>query len=189
MSVAEVFQRITSSLDQAGIRYMLTGSFASAYYGAGRATQDIDFVVAATGEQLRAFSRLLPAEDFYLDLQAALEALDQQSMFNVIDKKAGWKIDLIVRKSRAFSVEEFKRRKPAQVQGISLFIGTAEDVVISKLEWATLGKSQRQLEDISSILRMRWESLDRDYLQKWVADLRLKEEWNDALRLAGISGQ
>jgi len=62
-------------------------------------------------------------------------------------------------------------------------------VVISKLEWATLGKSQRQLEDIASILRMRWESLDRDYLQKWVADLRLKEAWNDALRLAGISGQ
>jgi hypothetical protein len=32
---------------------MLTGSFASAYHGAPRATQDINLVVAPTAEQLR----------------------------------------------------------------------------------------------------------------------------------------
>jgi hypothetical protein len=42
MSVPEAFQRITAALDQAGIPYMLSGSFASAYYGAPRSTQDID---------------------------------------------------------------------------------------------------------------------------------------------------
>ena len=43
MSIQDVLQRITSALDQAGIAYMLSGSFASAYYGAARSTQDIDF--------------------------------------------------------------------------------------------------------------------------------------------------
>jgi len=55
MSVQEVFQRITAALDRAGIGYMLTGSFASAYYGAPRSTQDIDLVIEATPEQMRPF--------------------------------------------------------------------------------------------------------------------------------------
>ena len=42
MTVSEVFHRITSALGEAGIPYMLAGSFASAYYGAPRTTQDID---------------------------------------------------------------------------------------------------------------------------------------------------
>jgi len=51
MSVSEVFRRITAALDQAGIAYMLSGSFASTFYGAPRSTQDIDMVIDATPEQ------------------------------------------------------------------------------------------------------------------------------------------
>ena len=108
-------------------------------------------------------------------------------MFNVVDKTTGWKIDLIMRRSRAYSAEEFGRRRSAQVQGIPLFIASAEDVVISKLEWATLGESQRQLEDVASVLRMRWDSLDHIYLQKWIAGLGLQTSWNEAQRLAGLA--
>jgi hypothetical protein len=39
MSAQDVFRRITAALDQAGIAYMLSGSFASAYYGAPRSTR------------------------------------------------------------------------------------------------------------------------------------------------------
>ena len=85
MSVSEVFHRITSALGEAGIAYMLAGSFASAYYGAPRTTQDIDLVIAATAEQLRIFVQLLSKDEYYVDLDAALEARKQQSLFNVVD--------------------------------------------------------------------------------------------------------
>jgi len=52
MSTPEVLRRIVVALDQAGISYMLSGSFASTYYGAPRTTQDIDLVIAATPAQL-----------------------------------------------------------------------------------------------------------------------------------------
>lgn len=61
MSVEEVFRRITTALDQAGIGYMLSGSFAGAHYGAPRSTQDIDLVIEATPEELRAFVEALRA--------------------------------------------------------------------------------------------------------------------------------
>jgi len=187
MSVSEVFHRITSALGEAGIAYMLTGSFASAYYGALRTTQDIELVIAATAEQLRTFVQLLSKDEYYVDLDTALEARKQQSLFNVVDMATGWKIDLIFRKSRPFSEEEFRRRKLVNLQGGPLFVASAEDVVVSKLEWAKLAQSQRHIEDVAGILRMRWDSLDRAYLEKWIPELRIEAEWNDAQRAAGLS--
>jgi predicted nucleotidyltransferase len=85
MSATGVIRRITATLDQAGIAYMLSGSFASAYYGAPRSTQDIDLVIAAAPAQLGAFVQGLPSDEYYADLDAALEAQKRQSLFNVID--------------------------------------------------------------------------------------------------------
>jgi hypothetical protein len=186
MSVSDVFHRITSALGEAGIAYMLAGSFASAYYGAPRTTQDIDLVIEATVEQLRTFVQLLSQDEYYVDLDAALEARKQQSLFNVVDLATGWKIDLIIRKSRPFSEEEFRRRTLVNLQDSPLFLASAEDVVISKLEWAKLAQSQRHIEDVAGILRMRWDALDRAYLEKWILELRIDAEWNDALRAAGV---
>ncbi len=187
MTVSEVFHRITSALGEAGIAYMLAGSFASAYYGAPRTTQDIDLVIAATAEQLRTFAQLLSKDEYYVDLATALEAHTRQSLFNVVDMATGWKIDLIIRKSRPFSEEEFRRRKLVNLQGSPLFVASAEDVVVSKLEWAKLAQSQRHIEDVAGILRLRWDSLDRAYIEKWVLELGIEAEWNDATRAAGVS--
>lgn len=189
MSVAEVFQRITNALGQAGIPYMLTGSFAGSYYGAPRTTQDIDLVIEARPAQLHTFVQLLPATEYYVDLDTALEALRRESLFNVVDMATGWKIDLIVRKSRPFSEEEFRRRKSVHFQGMELVLASAEDIVLSKLEWAKRAHSQRQIEDAAAVVRARSDSLDDAYLRKWIVDLGVTAEWDAALRAAEIPGQ
>jgi hypothetical protein len=186
MSVPNVFLRITTALDQSGIGYMLSGSFASALYVVPRSTQDIDIVIEATPEKLGAFVESLSASEYYADLDAALEAQKRQSMFNVIDLATGWKIDLIIRKSRAFSREEFGRRQRISLDDVPVFVASAEDVIISKVEWAKLAQSRRQIEDAAAILRVRREALDYLYLEKWTAELDLKTEWDDAKRVAGI---
>jgi hypothetical protein len=81
MSFPEVLQRITLALDRSGVAYMLTGSFASAYYGSLRSTQDIDLVIAATPQQLQTLIQSLPSGEYYADLDAALEAFMRESMF------------------------------------------------------------------------------------------------------------
>jgi len=166
---------------------MLTGSFASAYYGAVRSTRDIDLVIEATPAQLSDFIRRLPAEQYYADLAAALEAHQRQSLFNVIDMTTGWKIDLIIRKARAFSREEFRRRQSVDLHDLALFVASAEDVIVSKLEWSKLAQSARQMEDVAAILRLRFQSLDRPYLEKWIMELGLENQWNDAQRIAKLS--
>jgi predicted nucleotidyltransferase len=107
MSISAVLQRITTALDQSSAAYMLTGSFASAYYDTPRSTQDIDVVVEASADQLRAFVNSLPVDQYYSDLDVALQAHRAESMFNVVDRSNGWKLDFIIRKSRPLSRENF----------------------------------------------------------------------------------
>lgn len=165
---------------------MLTGSFASAYYGVPRATQDVDFVIAGTPEELQRFVTLLPHDQYYEDLTPLLQSKQHPTMFNVVDLNTGWKIDLILRKERAFSKTEFERRQAATIQGIPMFIASAEDVVISKLEWAKLGRSARQIEDVAAILRVSWTEMDREYLRHWIKELELTTEWDRASHLADV---
>jgi hypothetical protein len=89
----------------------------------------------------------------------------------------GWKVDLIVRKARAFSLEEFRRREAAELFGTRVFVATAEDSIIAKLEWAKLGDSERQLRDVSGIISVRSPALDYDYIERWIAELDLGEQW------------
>lgn len=186
MAPEDLFRRISSLMEHAGIAYMLTGSFASSVYGMNRGSADIDFVIAADEAAIRRVLNQLPEKDFYSELNQALEACRRNSMFNVIDYVTGLKIDFIFLKSRNFSQEEFRRRKQTTVWGVPLYIATPEDIVISKLEWAKLGKSSRQIEDAAGILKVRADELDISYVEKWVAELALASEWARARQLAGL---
>lgn len=120
----------------------------------------------------------LPQDDYYVDAEAARDALTRRSQFNVIDMATGWKVDLIIRKARPFSLEEFRPREPVELFGTRVFIATAEDSVIAKLEWAQLGDSDRHLRDVSGILAVRSTSLDRPYIEQWAAALGIVEQWH-----------
>jgi hypothetical protein len=186
MIPADVFRQITELFDKTSIPYMLTGSWASNYHGAPRSTADIDFVIAASAAQVRAFLNLLPASEYYFDLPTAIEAAQKRSMFNIISDATGWKIDLIFHKAGAFDEEKLRRRTKVELDGAPVFVATAEDVLVSKLEWAKMGESSRQIEDAAGILKVRGESLDRAYIEKWVRELALTPQWDRARKLAGL---
>jgi hypothetical protein len=182
VTVAALLRSTVTALDAAGVPFMLTGSLAAAFHGAGRATMDIDLVIDPTERQLRALVHALESPGTYVSLEAAEEALAQRTMFNVVDTTSGWKVDLIVRKNRAFSVTEFGRRLPAEFEGCRLWVASAEDVILAKLEWAKLGASARQLEDVAALLRLQAGRLDREYVERWVGDIGLTAQWQQVTR-------
>jgi hypothetical protein len=186
MTPGDLFRRISNLLEQAAIPYMLTGSFASSVYGMHRGSADIDFIIAADEAGIRRLLDQLPPNDFYSELNQALEACRSNSMFNLIDSVSGLKVDFIFLKRRRFSHEEFERRKKATVGEVPLYIATPEDIVVAKLEWAKLGESSRQIEDAAGILKVRADELDISYIEKWVSELGLTSEWSRARQLADI---
>jgi len=54
VSAAGLLRSFVPALDQADIPHMLTGSLAAAWYGAGRATLDIDLVVELQADRIGA---------------------------------------------------------------------------------------------------------------------------------------
>jgi hypothetical protein len=188
LTATGLFRRILGALDQAQIPYMLTGSFASSFHGAPRATQDIDLVISPTTEQVRRLVALLPPSEYYVDEEAALDALGREGQFNVVDFASGWKIDLIIRKSRPFSRQEFERRQFVPFEGMRFAVATPEDLIVAKLEWASLGESRRQIEDAATILRIRAGELDLQHVGDWARELGVSRQLDEALRLAGGSG-
>jgi len=182
--VDSILGRLSQALGAAEVPYMLTGSFASSLHGAPRVTHDIDIVIAPTLGSLNKLLRQFPDELYYVSRDAALQAYGSEGMFNVIDLETGWKVDFIIRKSRDFSVEEFDRRREADIEGASIFVASPEDVIIAKLEWSKLSESERQLRDAASILATRSAELDEDYIVRWVGRLGLLEQWETTKSMA-----
>lgn len=159
---------------------MLTGSLASSLHGEPRTTHDVDLVVVITREQLELIVERFKRMGLYVSGEAAAEALEKKTDFNVIDFSGGWKVDLVIRKDRPFSLAEFDRRTEVEFAGLRMPIASAEDIVISKLEWAKIGGSDRQIEDVAGILRVQKGTLDSAYVERWVRSLGLAEQWQIA---------
>lgn len=156
---------------------MLAGSFASSMHGAPRATRDVDLVIDATSESQDRLLALLAGEDLYVSPDVAREELRRRGQFNVIGRSTAWKADLIYRKPRAFSRAEFERRTPVTLLGVQVFVATAEDTILAKLEWAKLGQSEQQLRDVRGVVEAQADALDRSYVESWVDELGVRELW------------
>lgn len=177
--LAASLRYIVDLLEAQGVAYMLVGSVAALAHGRSRATQDFDVVVELSLATVDQLVEALPGDRFYVSRDAARDAVRRGTLFNIIDMTTGWKVDIVPRKRRPFSVTELNRRQRMEVLGVSVFVATLEDTILSKLEWARLaGGSGRQYEDVAELLRIGGEQLDRGYLERWVAELELSCEWD-----------
>ena len=185
MSLADFLRKVVEALDAAGVPYMLTGSLAAAFYAVPRATQDIDLVIEAEERQVGELVASLLSAGWYVDRDAAQEALRLRGQFNAIEPESGWKADFIVRKERPYSREEFRRRRSIALLSVELSIASLEDIVIAKLEWGQVGDSALQRRDVVQLLERTWQDLDRGYLERWIGELNLGSEWREAVARAG----
>ncbi|MCL4499682.1 MAG: hypothetical protein M1335_05520 [Chloroflexi bacterium] len=177
ISQTEVFTRVLSELNEAGIDYMIAGSLAASAHGYVRDTHDMDLVVILSKESVRALADRL-GDDFYFDLEGAEEAVDNADMFNVIHYETSVKIDFWSLKNDEYSRTQFDRRRTDNTWGISTFVETPEDTILSKLLWNQMSPSDRQIGDIRGILRTSGASLDYDYLRQWAVRLGVWDTLN-----------
>jgi hypothetical protein len=168
-----LLRKTIAALEAAHIPHMVVGSFASTVHGEPRTTRDLDLVIDPSRDQLDALLGSFDPEHF----DVARDALRHRSMFNIIEMTTGWKLALVIRKARPFSIEEMQRRALSRILGMDVPTATAEDTIIAKLEWAKQGASDRQLEDVAGILRVRGADLDVGYIEHWVTELGLENEW------------
>jgi Nucleotidyl transferase AbiEii toxin, Type IV TA system len=185
LTVSVVFEKLRAALDAVGIPYFVTGSFASSAHGIPRSTNDIDIVISASRQQLEQLLARLSQTEFETELDDPFDAFVRKSMFNIVDAATLWKVDLIFKQPTPFDASRFSRRNVVDIAGVHLYTASPEDILITKLWWAKLGESQRQINDCVGIIQVQRESLDLEYISRWVAALELQEQWATARERAG----
>jgi hypothetical protein len=167
----EVLKIVSERLEAAHLPFMLTGSFAMAYYGRPRMTRDLDIVVSLGEDDVSSIVAAL-SPDFYIDADSVRSAVISQRLFNLMHLATSIKVDLIVRKGSEYRQVEFARRQPVQMSGVKTWIVSREDLILSKLVWAKDSGSELQRRDVRTLLD---ESMDRAYLERWAARLGVAE--------------
>lgn len=175
----DVLAIVGERLEALGRPYMLTGSFALAYYATPRMTRDLDLVVELSAGDVAplvaAFER-----DFYVDAEAASQAVATRRLFNLMHLGSGVKIDLVVRKDEPYRRTEFARRTRVELGSASIWIVSREDLVLSKLAWARKSGSELQRRDVRALLEDA--EVDAAYLRRWAPELGVADSLEDALR-------
>ena len=156
---------------------MVTGSVASSLQGEPRATHDLDIVVAVrtrAADAAAALKAAFPEPDFYLDEDAARDAIAARGMFNVIDTRDGDKVAFWLLSDDAFDRARFERRYVDTFEGVRLPVSRPEDTILMKLRWAAmLGGSEKQFVDAVRVYEVQHGRLDESYLDEWAAVLEV----------------
>ncbi len=180
--------RVIQELDKLNVPYLVGGSLASALYGEPRATIDADLVADLKSEHAAPLVRALSGE-FYIAQEAVLDAIRAQRSFNAIHLATSFKVDIFVRKKRAFDDAQFARRTRQVVATDperTAYIATAEDTILAKLEWYKTGGSvsERQWRDILGMLKTQSSALDQTYLRRMASQLQVTDLLERAMRNA-----
>lgn len=187
----QIVQQLAREFERLDIRYLVGGSLASSLHGFSRATHDVDHLVAdITYEHIPLLVKTLESE-FYIDAEMIREAIQHQSSFNVIHLSTNFKADIFILKPDIASQEEMARREPYLISDVpeqTLFLASAEDVIVHKLYWYQLseGVSKRQWNDVLGVIQVQQEQLDRSYLKRAAQQRGVTGLLEKALREADI---
>src|SRR5262252_4185333 len=116
-----VLRIVSDSLEAARMPFMLTGSFAMAYYGKPRMTRDLDIVVSMSEANVSTAVSIF-SPDFYIDEDSVRSAIVSQRMFNLMHLETGIKVDLIVKKGSEYRHVEFDRRHQVRIGEVTTWI-------------------------------------------------------------------
>ncbi|MCR8558005.1 hypothetical protein KXD93_10145 [Mucilaginibacter sp. BJC16-A38] len=166
----EFFKKIIECFDRQHIPYMLSGSIAMGMYIIPRATKDIDFVIHLQPGDIESFVAHF-AGAYYVSKDAIIDAVNRQSIFNIIDHASGFKADFVVLKNSEYRLAEFDRKQIKDFFGLNIYIVSPEDLLISKLIWIQEWQTAVQMEDIKNLAVV--PGLQLDYVSNWIKKLNL----------------
>ena len=182
MGPFELLQRVVEVLERLQIPYLVTGAIASIAYGEPRLTNDIDIVAAIKEQHIQHLIEAFPPGEFYVSQEAVRAAIRDQGQFNILHPSSGLKVDVILKKDSPFDHSRFSRvRRIHPAESYQVNFAAPEDVILKKMEYYKEGASEKHLRDITGILKISEDIINREYISEWARQLGLTEIWEAIL--------
>jgi hypothetical protein len=175
-------RKIVTVLEKMNRPFAFTGGLAAITYGDPRTTRDVDLIMEVNPWE-KDFADALANQlddDFYFSIEGCREAIEEQTMFQAIDKETMFKIDFHLSDLVPGSCERRQNVKIPTGQTVPMV--TREDSILSKLVWIKLG-SGRSRKDVVAMLRVQ-ENLDNDYLETTAEQLGVKAILDELRQIA-----
>jgi len=102
-----------------------------------------------------------------LDAQSRFESVTATVCHRIMVKGSAFKIELFELSADAHDQERFRRRVRVQVSTVSTWAPTPEDVIVTKLRWASRSRRGKDRDDVQNVLAVSGANLDWNYIHHW----------------------
>jgi len=174
--------KVIAALKKTDKPFAFTGGLAAITYGDPRTTNDVDLIMEINPWEKDYADTLenLFSDNFFFSIEGCREAIEEQTMFQAIDKETMFKVDFHLSDIVPGALE--RRRDETIVTGRTVPMVSPEDAILSKLHWIKLG-SGRSRKDVVAMLRVQ-ENLDKEYLESTAGQLGVKPILDELRKIA-----
>lgn len=166
MTNEEATARVLDALNSVGVPYMLVGSLSSSLYGIPQTTHAADFVLGAAQTPItEIMDRLGP--ECRLEPQRTFETVTGTTRYLIKVVESSFRIELFLLSDEDHDQERFARRRETQFFSPKAFIPTPEDVIITKLRWASRTTREKNIVDVRGVIAVQHDRLDWPYVESW----------------------
>jgi hypothetical protein len=174
------FRDFVGAFERLNIPYALIGGLAVGVHGIPRPTHDLDFTIAVDRARLPEFLQAVIELGYDVPQEFTTGWVDQVAGMPLVKARL-WvegkaiDVDVFLAESR-FQKSLIQRRILTEVEGITVWIASAEDLILLKL----IAGRPRDLGDIQDILLVQGP-LDETYLHHWADELGVRPQLTKAL--------
>lgn len=155
-----------SFLQSQGVPYALVGGLAASLRGQPRVTADVDIVISADVDRALELVVALEDSNFRPLFDNVSDVVKQSFLLPLRHRTANIKVDIAVGLS-GFERQTVARAEPVELAGATIFVATAEDLLIMKV---LAGRPQDE-QDLTGIVMAQGAALDWAYCLGVAADL------------------
>jgi hypothetical protein len=177
----DCLDELTRLLEAERIDHVVMGGLAVRVYGIPRATYDVDFTVALERARLPGLYDRFEKLGYTVPEAYRRGWVDEVAGLPLVkcrfySGERGIDLDFFLAES-PYQQEVLRRKRREQVNGIMVWLVSAEDLILLKL----IAHRPRDLADIADVIFTQGE-LDLSYLRKWAAELGVGERLEEVFR-------
>ena len=167
-------------LNNAGIKYMVTGSVASICYGEPRMTHDIDLVVMLTNDDVEKLGKIFPSDQFYIPPKEVIRVEMSRSTrghFNIIHFDSAFKADIYMTGNDKLQLWGMANRRRWSIDNTEFWIAFPEYVIIKKLHYWEESEHEKHIRDIEAMLQFQEKNISSEEILSRLTSEQLREKF------------